>query len=163
MAFTSTEPQVIVQPIATTSTTQLHPLGTIVRAVDSTYGVGEFIYLRGVGSTVVGSIVEYDTSFQTGLSTIAVTIPTPLAVAMSINIAANWGWYQISGESIMVLATSVTLSAGVPIGTTSGEGVLVVTGLLMANALVAVNTVNGTASARVMINRPAGPTDTVQA
>jgi len=163
MAFTSMEPQIIQQAIADTSTTQLHPLGTIVRAVDSTYGVGEFIYLRGVASTVVGSVVEYDTSWQTGLSTIAVETPTPLAVSMSINIAANWGWYQISGESVMVLATSVTLSAGAGIGTTAGEGVVVLTALFMSNALVAVNTVNGTASARVMINRPASTSRPLEA
>ena len=46
------------QPIEDTSTTQKHPLGTIVRGTDPTYGEGEFIYLLGVANTVVGSVAK---------------------------------------------------------------------------------------------------------
>ena len=48
------------QAIADTSTTQRHPLGTIVNAYDPTYGAGEFIYLLGVANTVVGSAATYN-------------------------------------------------------------------------------------------------------
>ena len=54
MAFKITENSLGWQPIANTSTTQRHALGTIVRAEDPTFGEGEFIYLKGVVSTVVG-------------------------------------------------------------------------------------------------------------
>ena len=68
------------QPIANTETTAKHALGTIVRANDPTYGEGEFIYLKGIGSTVVGSIVNYDDSYTTALDTTAVSgAPRPLA------------------------------------------------------------------------------------
>src|SRR6185312_15318133 len=50
------------QPIALTSTVQNHPEGFIVEAQDPTFGGGEFIYLKGVASTVVGSMVTYDRS-----------------------------------------------------------------------------------------------------
>ena len=54
MTYISVEAALGVQSIADTSTVQNHALGTIVRAVDETYGEGEFVYLKGVASTVVG-------------------------------------------------------------------------------------------------------------
>ncbi len=56
------------QPIASNSTTQNHPLGTIVQASDPTYGGGEFIYLQGVVSTAVASWVTFNADdFSTAL------------------------------------------------------------------------------------------------
>ena len=161
MAFTSTEPQIIEQAIATNSTTQAHPLGTIIRAVDATYGVGEFVYLKGVASTAVGSVVEYDTSWQTGLATVAVEEPRPLAVAMSACVASEFGWYQISGEAVVKIATAVTFAAGAIISAGAGLGIVPVTALIIQNALVAVDA--GTTSVRVMINRPCATDKVVEA
>jgi hypothetical protein len=51
------------QSIADTSTTQLQVLGTIVQANDvasTAYGAGQFIYLAGVASTVLGSWVTFN-------------------------------------------------------------------------------------------------------
>ena len=94
MAFRITNAMVGWQPIADTSTVKNHPLGTIVTATDPTYGGGEFIYLAGVTSTIVGSIVNYDDAFTTALNTSAVTgPPRPLAVSMSINVGSSYGWY----------------------------------------------------------------------
>ena len=60
------------QPIANTETAAKHALGQKVRGTDPTYGDGEFIYLLGVASTVVGSIVNYKaTTYQTTLLTTA--------------------------------------------------------------------------------------------
>jgi hypothetical protein len=87
------------QAIADTSTTQNHPFGTIVTADDPTNGTGEFIYLKGVASTVVGSWVTYKSDDWTT----ALVVPDnigPVAVAMSINDAAtDYGWYQIHGKA----------------------------------------------------------------
>src|SRR5574341_1310928 len=84
------------QPIADTSAVQKHPLGTRVRAVDPTYGEGEFIYLKGVASTVVGSAVSYDQ--KNGTTTLAVAATRgPIAIAMSANVAAQYGWYAVAG------------------------------------------------------------------
>ena len=159
MAFTAIEPRVIEQAIATNSTTQAHPLGTIIRAVDSTYGVGEFIYLQGIGSTVVGSVVEYTTTFVSALSTVALTTPHPLAVAMSACVAAEFGWYQISGESIMVKTATVSFAANAAVGTGAGLAIAIVTGLVVNGACVAVvsSAKAGVVSVRVMINRPSAP------
>jgi hypothetical protein len=101
------------------------PLGTVVRGYDPTYGEGEFIYLLGVGSTVVGSVVTYNTTtFQTALATVANTKNkgTSLAVAMSANVASKYGFYQISGNAV-IKKTGVAVTPSVPvfISATSGR------------------------------------------
>lgn len=101
MAFVILDEMLGTQPIATTETTvnTAHPLGTIVQAKDSTYGVGEFIYLKGVASTAVGSWVTYNLDdFTTTL--LAANAIGPVAVAMSENVASQYGWYQISGKAV---------------------------------------------------------------
>lgn len=98
MAFICIEPFAVPQPIATTDTTQNHALGTIVRARDATLGTGEFIYLLGVASTAVGSVVTYNTTtHQTTLVPNTANLSCPVAVAMSANVATQYGWYQIAG------------------------------------------------------------------
>lgn len=158
MAFTAREPYIVEQAIADNSTTQKHQLGSIVRAYDSTYGEGEFIYLKGVASTIVGSVVEYNTSYQTGLSTIALEEPHPLAVAMSACVAGEFGWYQIGGESVMAKTATVSFAADALVGAASGLAIAVVTGLVIQGAVVAVvaSATAGSTSVRVMVNRPIG-------
>ena len=117
MAWTITQSVAGSQPIATTSTVQNHPTGKIVTAKDPTYGEGEFIYLKGVASTVVGSIVTYkgsDGSTVLSLTSGVVNGGAPLAVAMSANVASQWGWYQIAGDAI-IKKTAVKVD---PAGTT---------------------------------------------
>jgi hypothetical protein len=99
MAYTISDPIIGAQPIANTETVQKHPLGFIVKAVDPVYGGGEFIYLPGVASTVLGSWVTYNPDdFSTTL--LAANAIGPVAVAMSINVASQYGWYQIGGKAI---------------------------------------------------------------
>lgn len=86
------------QRIEVSSDVQNHPLGIIVNAVDPTLGAGEFIYLKGVASTVVGSWITYNPdSWTTAL--IVPDVIGPVAVAMSANdTATEYGWYQIGGK-----------------------------------------------------------------
>lgn len=99
MAFVPQENRLGLQAIADTSTTQQHPLGTIIRAQDDTYGAGEFIYLKGVASTAVGSFVTYN--LDDGSTTLlAANDIGPTAIAMSANVASQYGWYQIQGKAV---------------------------------------------------------------
>lgn len=95
-----------IQPIADVSTTQQHPLGTVIRAVDETYGEGEFVYLKGVASTAVGSVVIFDQKAATTTLTVAGS-RGPVAVAMSANVADRYGWYQVSGSAVAKTGTVV--------------------------------------------------------
>lgn len=93
--------------VASGSTKPTIPLGTIVRGVDPTYGQGEFIFLLGVASTAVGSLVVYDgTTFATTLAPVTAGMGRPLAVAMQASTASQWGWYQIEGTAVIRKSTA---------------------------------------------------------
>jgi hypothetical protein len=111
MTWRITDGRIGLPEITDTSTTKKVPLGTIVQAEDPTYGVGEFIYLTGVANTAVGSWVGYFPA--TGATVLAVANGIyPLAVAMSANVASQYGWYQISGVARALGLTSITHSSG---------------------------------------------------
>lgn len=100
MAFRITDPVLLgAQAIADTDTVQRHALGTIVRAEDPTYGGGEFIYLKGVASTAVASWVTiHEDDWTTTL--LAANDIGQVAIAMSANVASQYGWYQIKGKAV---------------------------------------------------------------
>jgi hypothetical protein len=99
MSYTFQGTSRVLQAVEDTSTTQQHPLGTIVTAFDDTYGSGEFIYLLGVGSTATGSWVTYNLD-NGGTALLAANAIGPVAIAMSANVANQYGWYQISGKAV---------------------------------------------------------------
>jgi hypothetical protein len=120
MTFRVTDPRLGTQPIAETSTTQKHALGTIVHAVDPTYGGGEFIYLLGVASTAVGSWVTYnDDDGSTAL--LAANAIGPVAVAMSANVASQYGWYQLRGKAVGKALAAFADNANVYATATAGS------------------------------------------
>lgn len=119
MAYIIRNPLVGHQQITETSTTQKHPLGTVVDADDATRGSGKFIYLKGVASTVVGSVVTYNADdWSTAL--ITANAIGPVAVAMSANVASQYGWYQVFGKASMK-AGDVADDASVYIDTVDGQ------------------------------------------
>lgn len=101
------------QAIDETSTTQEAPLGTIVTAKDvasTGYGIGEFIYLKGVASTAVGSWVTIADNHTTALA--VADAVGQVAVAMSACVANNYGWYQISGQAAGKVLASFAATDG---------------------------------------------------
>ena len=145
------------QPIADTSTTQQHALGTVVRATSPTYGEAEFIYLKGVASTIVGSVVNYSTtSWTTALQVAGTNLPRPVAVAMSANVADQYGWYQISGVAV-VAKTASSMDADIAVGLsgTAGKIGATTTGNEIAGCLTTGATATAAATTTsVIINRP---------
>lgn len=155
MAYIIDTPVIGGQPIAVTDTTQNHPIGTIVKAKDTTYGEGEFIYLKGLASTVVGSAVIYDQYANT--TTLAVAGSRgPVAIAMSINVASQYGWYQIGGSAVVKSATAVANGSVYVTATAGTVDDAVVSGDKIDGARY--KTADGTPSAGfavLQINRPA--------
>ncbi len=93
------------------------PLGTVAsfRDIGSTaLGLGEFIYLKGVASTVAGSVVSYqvsDGTAQTGTTILwagTANVTYPLALATAATVASTYGWYQIGGSGIAAISGSIT-------------------------------------------------------
>ena len=159
MVYNIIENRLGVQPIASIETTARHALGTIVRAEDPTYGMGEFIYLNGVASTVVGNLVIYNPVLgTTTLSPNTSVQARPVAVAMAACTLSYYGWYQIDGAAIIkkeavIFAPTVVVYQSTTTGriralAASGKQVL---GARSANTA---SVVSATSTVVVLINRP---------
>jgi len=148
MAYTIQTALVGAQAIAVTDTVQNHPLGTRVFAFDPTYGAGEFVYLKGLASTAVGNAVIYDQ--YAGTSTRAVAGSRgPIAVAMSANVASQYGWYQVSGSAVVTTGTVAANALGYVTATAGTLDDAVVTGDKIDGFVF--KTANGTPSAGLTI------------
>lgn len=157
MAYAITNNYIGFQALSTTDTVQHHPLGTIVTGRDVTYGGGEFIYLKGVASTVVGSLVTFDQYLATTTLAPATGGKGSVAVAMSANVASQYGWYQIAGAAAVKAPNAMSAGADVfMLAATPGSvDDAQVNGEQVLNATV--STTTGTPSsglAIIQINRP---------
>jgi hypothetical protein len=119
MAFKILESIIGSQAIAENSTTQKHELGKIVRAYDPDYGEGEFIYLQGLASTAVGEWVTYNAD-DWSTTLLAANAVGPVALAMSACVASEYGWYQISGKGVGLVAASFADNANCYATATAG-------------------------------------------
>jgi len=160
MAYTPATPELGIQPIASFSSTLNHPLGYVVEAYDPTYGAGEFIYLPGVASTVVGSLVTYDPiNKTTTLAPNTANLAQPLAVSMSANIlATTYGWYQIGGVAV-IKKTAVKVSPNVALylsGTTGRVMSTAASGKQVVNArsVNAATVASATSTINAILDRP---------
>lgn len=139
MAYTFDEPKLGLLQIAATDSgitppnqstaipTPPNTLGMIVRAFDPTYGEGEFILLKGVASTAVGSLVTYDgTLYTTALCPSTANLARPVAVSMAANTSATaFSWYQIAGTAVVAKPTNKYMNALASIGISGTAGKVV--------------------------------------
>jgi hypothetical protein len=111
--FVSQESDIVEQAIDETSTTQKHPLGKTIRALDvasTDYGYGEFIYLKGLDSTAVGECILYaENNYQ---SVLAVADGAgSVCFSMSICVTGEFGWYQIKGRAVSLVLAGYAAAA----------------------------------------------------
>lgn len=131
--------------------------GQIVKAFDPTYGMGEFILLKGVANTAVGSLVIYNTtSYTTTLCPVTANLGQPVAVSMSANTSSsNWSWYQIEGVAVVAKSTGLGLATNVALAVNStGKVGTNASGKQILGARTANSTVSATTTVQVIINRP---------
>lgn len=112
------------QPVGnffTPDNVQRHQLGALITFDDPYWGGGEAIYLA-IPTTVafkVGEVVYWDTGYN------AIDVPNtanlgfPIGVALNAN-AANasqlqYGWFQISGQALVLSSASVAAAAAIGI------------------------------------------------
>lgn len=133
--------------------------GMVVVAQDPTLGMGEFILLLGVASTIVGALVKYNAStYQTALTTHVPVQAVPVAVAMSANLAGTWAWYQISGLAVIKktavqLTPQVTLALSSTVGRVKGTSTsgMQIAGCRSANLATVTST---TSTITALLDRP---------
>lgn len=120
MAYVITQNRLGQSLIVSVDTVAMVPVGTIVTATDPTYGAGEFVYLKGVASTALGSWVTYN--MDDGTTTLlAANAIGQVAVAMGATVASTWGWYQISGKAVGKALTGYVDNALVYATATAGS------------------------------------------
>lgn len=96
-------------------TTQQLPLGTRQRDKAG----NEYVYLKGVASTLAGSWVTYDEAGTTAL--LAANAIGPVAVAMAaIDSTSEYGWYCVYGSCSALLAANC--ADNVKIGRETADG-----------------------------------------
>jgi hypothetical protein len=120
MSYSIAENTLIGQNIEDTSTTNKQLLGQTVQAKDPVYGAGEFIYLKGAANTQVGSWVTYNPDDWSTDLLVANAIGS-VAVAMSANVANQFGWYQIRGKAIGLCLAGYVDNANVYATATAGS------------------------------------------
>lgn len=141
------------------ASTQNQEEGVIVRGQDHTLGGGEFIYLKGVNSTLVGSLVTYDpTNHTTTLSPNTANLDQPVAVALSANNTGSWAWYQIAGVAV-IKKTAVKVNPNVPVYQSATTGRVMSTAasgkqLMNARSVNAATVASATSTINVLIQRP---------
>lgn len=102
-------PMVVLGRPGDIDTVQRNPLGMIVAGVDSTGNYAEFIYLKGVASTIAGTVVTFDNA---GVTTLIVADASgPVAVALAATVAATFGWYAYSGTHLCDVVANSAVAA----------------------------------------------------
>lgn len=129
-------------------TSQQHEVGTV--AHDGEGNV--YQYMKGVASTVAGSVVTYDESYVTTL--IAANAVGGVAVAQAATVASTWGWYQVEGSGSAKAAATVVADLPAYIDGTAGQvDDDVVSGDLIYGMIIRSTTSGGLATVQ-MIFRP---------
>lgn len=121
MAYLITDTRIGAQDIAEASTTQKHALGERIRAFDPTFGWGEFVYVKGVASLIVGSLATYKAIDGTTALPVARGKGT-VGVAMALfNLTTLFGWLQIYGTGVVAVNGAVVSGATVYLTATAGK------------------------------------------
>ena len=119
------DPRIGAQPIQSVSTTQQHPLGTRIRAVDrgsNANGEGEFIYCIGVTNGALGAWAGIFADNGATVLTVADGVYKLIGIMMSVmDATTKYGWCQISGKAVALCLASFADNGDVYLASTAGS------------------------------------------
>jgi hypothetical protein len=124
MPWSNVSPTIGTQPYAdffVSSTTQAHPLGLTVTAVDNFWGAGKFIYLKSTAAVLKGSLVIWDESYNSVLLPNTTLQGFPFGVAMYPAASGNFFWAQLEGRCVYQCINTVAADVAVAIAA-AGQG-----------------------------------------
>jgi hypothetical protein len=105
-------------------TTQRHPLGTKITAIDEFWGLGEFVYIKSNDAIIKGSLVAIGgaaTALGAATAYLGTLLPSttlqgfPFGVAMAPMASGTFGWVQVSGCAVYKTSATVAADANVAI------------------------------------------------
>lgn len=145
------------QAITETSTTKQHDLGTEVQAFDESgvQGVGTFVYCVGVASTIATDWVVIGEDYAT--TRLTANLKGPVGVAMSANVASQYGWYQRVGKAIGGSGGDITDAAALYATGAGAVGTVddaVVDGDMVHNAFARSTITGAVITGQFQIDRP---------
>lgn len=76
-------------------------------------------YMKGVASTIAGSVVTFDETYTTTL--LAANAIGPVAVAQAATVASTWGWYMVDGSCLVDMVANSADNVGLGRETTDGK------------------------------------------
>lgn len=172
MAYAIATPSLGFSLITAIDSTAKVPIGTIVRAVDPTYGSGEFIYLGGSASIVAGLVCYYGDNAAADTAKIATTSGvvdggSALCVAMAAVVAGKFGWFQISGKAVVLkTATKIDPASTFKVYLSATAGRVMPTSVagrqvIGARFQAAATVTTTTSTCVVTLNRPSQKTGTL--
>jgi hypothetical protein len=131
-------------------------LGDIIRAQDPVYGVGEFVFVKGVAACTIGSaLLINEDDWSTTLLLSGASQIGPVGISMSANIASNYGWAQISGKGFVVSGGAIADNALVYATAVGGKvDDAVIAGARVKNALFASTVAAVDLLTEIELNRP---------
>lgn len=95
------------------------PVGTVIGGVDALGNFAEYVYLQGVASVIVGTVVTFD---HLGVTTlIAANAVGPVAVAVGLIVALKFGWFGRTGTFLTDVVANSAAGAGIGRETTDGK------------------------------------------
>lgn len=102
------------------------PVGTRIKGYHDTLGEGEFIYLPGVASIVLGDCIVYDLkpaaqAVVRALSGTHLNTGRPVAFAMGAIVAAKYGWFQIHGVAVASVLAAFAAAQKLYLTATAGN------------------------------------------
>lgn len=101
-------------------TSARNPVGMRAYGTDTTGNSAQYIYLNGVASTIVGTVVTFDEAGVTTL--IAANAKGPVAVATAItNTTSTWGWYGVQGTFLTDVVANSADNSTIGRETTDGK------------------------------------------
>jgi hypothetical protein len=104
-------------------TTQRHPLGLEVEAVDPWWGYGKFRYVKSNDAILKGSLVCIGTA-PTHLATLTpstANLGQPVYIAVAPMASGTYGWVQSEGNVVYAMGATAAANAAVGIYTSAGS------------------------------------------
>jgi hypothetical protein len=112
------------QPIMQSSTTQQHPIGTIVRAKDNgtaNLGSAEFQYIKATATVAAGQAVSFDLTVPSAELLVDDGRIGQVGIAVCAIASGSYGWVQVSGAAVAKYLTNAAINLLAYVTATAGS------------------------------------------
>lgn len=106
----------------TPDTTQRHPVGLTVKAVDPYWGGAEFVYVKAESTMEKGSLVQWNESWVASDLPDTANLGRNFGVLMNSMITGQYGWMQVVGNAVLSAQASVAADTAIGVAAAGQAG-----------------------------------------